>query len=55
MAKELQEEECYVALTHEPLDIKKTTDQVRSPKAGAIVVFAGASDCTLGFTCVNTS
>jgi molybdopterin synthase catalytic subunit len=55
MTKELQEDECYVALTHEPLDIKKITDQVRSPKAGAIVVFAGGSDCTLAFTFVNMS
>lgn len=41
MAKELQEEDCYVALTHDHLDAKTTMDRVRSPKAGAIVLFAG--------------
>lgn len=41
MARELQEEECFVALTYENLDAKSTIDRVRSPKAGAIVLFAG--------------
>jgi molybdopterin synthase catalytic subunit len=43
MTQELQEEECYVALTHEHLDAKVMMDRVRSPKAGAIVLFAGHS------------
>jgi molybdopterin synthase catalytic subunit len=38
---ELQEEECYVALAHDGLDAKAIMDRVRSPKAGAIVLFAG--------------
>ena len=38
---ELLEENCYVALTHEILDPKAVMDRVRSPKAGAIVLFAG--------------
>lgn len=41
MAKELQDDECYVALTHDQLDAKAMMDRVRSPKAGAIVLFAG--------------
>jgi molybdopterin synthase catalytic subunit len=41
MAKELSEENCYVALTHDYLDTKSMMDRVRSPKAGAIVLFAG--------------
>lgn len=38
---ELTEEGCFVALTHEHLDVKHTMDKVRSPAAGAIVLFAG--------------
>lgn len=30
-----------VELTHNPLDILKITKDVKSPKAGAIVLFAG--------------
>lgn len=41
MLQEIQEDGSYVALTHEHLDIKTTMDLVRSPKAGAIVLFAG--------------
>lgn len=41
MAKELHEEDCYVALTHNHLDVKAMMDRVRNPKAGAIVLFAG--------------
>lgn len=41
MARELFENDCYVALTHEHLDAKVMIDKVRSPKAGAIVLFAG--------------
>ncbi|KAK2600816.1 hypothetical protein N8I77_010323 [Diaporthe amygdali] len=33
----------YVALTHEPLDAKSMMDKVRSPEAGAIVLFAGTT------------
>lgn len=40
-ATELSENNCYVALTHDVLDSKAITDRVRSPKAGAIVLFAG--------------
>jgi molybdopterin synthase catalytic subunit len=32
---------CYVALTHGVLDAKLMMDRVRSPKAGAIILFAG--------------
>lgn len=38
---ELSAEGCYVALTHDSLDAKAIMDRVRSPAAGAIVVFAG--------------
>lgn len=41
MAKDLQEDGCYVALTQDNLDAKSAMDRVRSPKAGAIVLFAG--------------
>jgi molybdopterin synthase catalytic subunit len=41
MVKELQEGGCYVALTYEHLDAKAIMERVRSPKAGAIVLFAG--------------
>lgn len=39
--QELSEEQCYVALTYDHLDAKAIMDRVRSPKAGAIVLFAG--------------
>ncbi len=32
---------CYVALTDAPLNLQSITDRVRSPQAGAIVLFAG--------------
>lgn len=38
---EIFEEGCYVALTHEYLNMQEITDKVRSPAAGAIVIFAG--------------
>ena len=41
MVYQLQERDCYVALTHDLLDPKAMMDRVRSPKAGAIVLFAG--------------
>jgi molybdopterin synthase catalytic subunit len=41
MANELTDDGCYIALTHEHLDYKDVVDRVRSPKAGAIVIFAG--------------
>ena len=31
----------YVALTHHPLDIQEILNSVKSPKAGAVVLFAG--------------
>ncbi|TVY81419.1 Molybdopterin synthase catalytic subunit [Lachnellula suecica] len=34
MAKEIEEESCYVALTENNLDAQSTMDRVRSPKAG---------------------
>lgn len=39
----LTDEGCYVALTDEPLNIQAITDRVRSPQAGAIVIFAGTT------------
>lgn len=43
--RELSREEgsIYVALTHLPLDVQSIMDRVRSPKAGAIVLFAGTT------------
>lgn len=37
----MSEENIHVELTHEPLSITGTLDRVRSPKAGALVLFAG--------------
>ncbi|KAH8599263.1 Molybdopterin synthase catalytic subunit [Bisporella sp. PMI_857] len=48
MAKELQEDDCFVALTHVHLDAKAIMDLVRSPKAGAIVIFAGTTRDNFG-------
>ena len=31
----------HVELTHDPLDIQTAVNRIRSPKAGAIVLFAG--------------
>ncbi|KAI1195202.1 Molybdopterin biosynthesis MoaE [Nemania serpens] len=40
---EICENGCYVALTHEHLQVQETMDRVRSPQAGAIVLFAGTT------------
>ncbi|KAF2970868.1 hypothetical protein GQX73_g2638 [Xylaria multiplex] len=40
---ENSEEGCYVALTHEHLRAQDIMDRVRSPQAGAIVMFAGTT------------
>lgn len=38
---QLEEEGYYVALTHDHLNAQEVMDRVRSPAAGAIVLFAG--------------
>ncbi|KAM0243491.1 hypothetical protein ACHAPO_000341 [Fusarium lateritium] len=38
---EQTEQDCYVALTHDHLNPQAIMDRVRSPSAGAIVLFAG--------------
>ena len=38
---EISEAGCWVALTHEHLDVQSIMDRVRDPRAGAIVLFAG--------------
>lgn len=38
---ELSEGPCHVSLTHDLLNVNQTMDKVRSPSAGAIVLFAG--------------
>jgi molybdopterin synthase catalytic subunit len=46
-ASEISEDNCYVALTHDHLNAQEIMDKVRSPAAGAIVLFAGLlSQCT---------
>ncbi|GJN77057.1 molybdenum cofactor synthesis protein 2B [Purpureocillium lilacinum] len=40
---ELTEEGCYVSLTRDHLDAVQTMNRVRSPEAGAIVLFAGTT------------
>lgn len=47
MAKEIVQDGRYVALTQETLDAKSIMDRVRSPRAGAIVLFAGNSHSCL--------
>ena len=41
---ELEAEGSYVALTHDHLNAQSIMDRVRSPQAGAIVLFAGKPD-----------
>ncbi|KAF4979378.1 hypothetical protein FZEAL_4419 [Fusarium zealandicum] len=40
---ELSAEGCHVALTHDHLSVQAIMDRVRSPSAGAIVLFAGTT------------
>ncbi|KAF4962202.1 hypothetical protein FSARC_9717 [Fusarium sarcochroum] len=40
---ELTEQDCHVALTHDHLNAEAIMDRVRSPSAGAIVLFAGTT------------
>ncbi|KAH6973447.1 Molybdopterin biosynthesis MoaE [Ilyonectria sp. MPI-CAGE-AT-0026] len=40
---ETAEGSCYVALTHDHLNVQDTMDRVRDPGAGAIVIFAGTT------------
>ncbi|KAM0476751.1 hypothetical protein ACHAPX_006175 [Trichoderma viride] len=40
---EMSEQNCYVGLTHDFLNIQEAIDKVRSPMAGAIVLFAGTT------------
>lgn len=39
----MSDDGCYVGLTYEHLNAQQTMDKVRSPEAGAIVLFAGRS------------
>ncbi|KAH8667396.1 Molybdopterin biosynthesis MoaE [Tricladium varicosporioides] len=43
MSREIDEKNCYVALTNDHLNAQSVMDKVRSPKAGAIVLFAGTT------------
>ncbi|KAH6656530.1 Molybdopterin biosynthesis MoaE [Truncatella angustata] len=45
---EMQEEGCYVSLTHEYLNAQDVMNRVRSPQAGAIVLFAGTTRDNFG-------
>ncbi|CAJ2503876.1 Uu.00g112700.m01.CDS01 [Anthostomella pinea] len=40
---EVNEDGCYVGLTHDHLSVQNIMDRVRSPQAGAIVLFAGTT------------
>ncbi|KAI0379173.1 Molybdopterin biosynthesis MoaE [Hypomontagnella monticulosa] len=42
-ASEIKEDIYYVGLTHDHLSVNDVMDRVRSPQAGAIVVFAGTT------------
>ena len=39
--KALEEQDVYVSLTYYELNAKTTMDRVKSPKAGAVVLFSG--------------
>lgn len=39
--KSLSGQDVYVSLTYDELDAKAMMDRVKSPKAGAVVLFAG--------------
>ncbi|KAJ1335677.1 molybdopterin synthase catalytic subunit [Microdochium nivale] len=45
---ELSEQDCYVCLTYDHLNAQNVIDRVRSPKAGAIVLFAGTTRDNFG-------
>ncbi|KAK7985191.1 Molybdopterin synthase catalytic subunit [Apiospora saccharicola] len=47
-ATEVQEEGCYAGLTHDHLNAQGIMDHVRSPQAGAIVLFAGTTRDNFG-------
>lgn len=37
----IEDERILVSLTHSPLDVSEVVSSVKSPKAGAVVLFAG--------------
>lgn len=43
--KSLSEGNVYVSLTYDELDAKAMMNRVKSPKAGAVVLFAGTHLC----------
>ncbi|OTA79048.1 hypothetical protein M434DRAFT_402143 [Hypoxylon sp. CO27-5] len=45
---EIVEDGCYVGLTHDHLNLRDIMDRVRSPQAGAIVMFAGTTRDNFG-------
>jgi hypothetical protein len=47
----LAEQDIYVSLTYDELNAKSIMDRVKSPKAGAVVLFAGKSSTV---PCCNT-
>ena len=46
----LEQPNIYVELTHKALDIKHSMDRVKSPQAGAIVLFAGTKSKVISTT-----
>ncbi|KAI1473660.1 hypothetical protein K445DRAFT_322460 [Daldinia sp. EC12] len=45
---EIKDDACYVGLTHDHLSVNNVMDRVRSPQAGAIVMFAGTTRDSFG-------
>ncbi|XXH05845.1 hypothetical protein Hte_012283 [Hypoxylon texense] len=45
---EIEDAGCYVGLTHDLLNLNDVVDRVRSPQAGAIVMFAGTTRDNFG-------
>jgi len=45
--KSLSESDIYVSLTYDELNAKSIMDRVKSPKAGAVVLFAGMPSLVL--------
>lgn len=51
---DISENGCYVALTHRHLQVQEIMDRVRSPEAGAIVLFAGELAASLSLYFLDT-
>lgn len=53
--RSLEQPNVYVSLTYDPLDTGTAVSRVKSPKAGAVVLFAGRRTNLLLYTLSLTS